>query len=138
MSVELFELPTGGLLADTPGFNQPDLDCTPEELASYFPEAKQRLAVVSCQFSDCSHRDEPNCVVRGDWERYQHYLDLLEAAIARQEQFSQQANPESNLKLKTKRGKSQYEPKLETKKYRRQSRRTQQQSLQQLYREAEE
>lgn len=136
--VELFELPTGGLLADTPGFNQPDLDCTPEELASYFPEAKQRLAVVSCQFSDCSHRDEPNCVVRGDWERYQHYLDLLEAAIARQEQLSQQANPESNLKLKTKRGKSQYEPKLETKKYRRQSRRTQQQSLQQLYREAEE
>ena len=136
--VELFELPTGGLLADTPGFNQPDLDCTPEELASYFPEAKQRLSVASCQFSDCLHRDEPNCAVRGDWERYQHYLDFLEVAIARQEQLSQQANPESNLKLKTKRGKSQYEPKLETKKYRRQSRRTQQQSLQQLYQEAEE
>jgi len=136
--VELFELPTGGLLADTPGFNQPDLDCAPEELASYFPEAKQRLAVASCQFSDCLHCDEPNCAVRGDWERYQHYLDFLEVAIARQEQLSQQANPESNLKLKTKRGKSQYEPKLETKKYRRQSRRTQQQSLQQLYQEAEE
>ncbi|MBE9020128.1 small ribosomal subunit biogenesis GTPase RsgA [Chroococcidiopsidales cyanobacterium LEGE 13417] len=136
--VELFELPTGGLLADTPGFNQPDLDCTPEELASYFPEAKQRLAVASCQFSDCLHRDEPNCVVRGDWERYQHYLDLLEEAIADREQLARQANPESNLKLKTKRGKSQYEPKLETKKYRRQSRRTQQQSLQELYREAEE
>jgi ribosome biogenesis GTPase / thiamine phosphate phosphatase len=136
--VELFELPTGGLLADTPGFNQPDLDCTPEELASYFPEAKQRLAVASCQFSDCLHRDEPNCIVRGDWERYQHYLDLLEEAIADREQLARQANPESNLKLKTKRGKSQYEPKLETKKYRRQSRRTQQQSLQELYREAEE
>ena len=136
--VELFELPTGGLLADTPGFNQPDLDCTPEELATYFPEVKQCLAVASCQFSNCLHRDEPNCMVRGDWERYQHYLDLLEVAIARQEQLDRQANPESNLKLKTKRGKSQYEPKLETKKYRRQSRRTQQQSLQQLYREAEE
>ncbi|HCF27137.1 MAG TPA: ribosome small subunit-dependent GTPase A [Cyanobacteria bacterium UBA11049] len=135
--VELFELPAGGLLADTPGFNQPDLDCTPEELAYYFPEARQRLAVASCQFSDCLHRDEPNCAVRGDWERYQHYLDFLAEAIARQEQLNQQANPESNLKLKTKRGKSQYEPKLETK-YRRASRRTQQQSLQELYQEAEE
>ncbi len=135
--VELFELPAGGLLADTPGFNQPDLDCTPEELAYYFPEARQRLAVASCQFSDCSHRDEPNCAVRGDWERYQHYLDFLVEAIARQEQLNQQANPESNLKLKSKRGKSQYEPKLETK-YRRTSRRTQQQSLQELYQETEE
>ena len=135
--VELFELPAGGLLADTPGFNQPDLDCTPEELAYYFPEARQRLAVASCQFSDCSHRDEPNCAVRGDWERYQHYLDFLVEAIARQEQLNQQANPESNLKLKTKRGKSHYEPRLETK-YRRTSRRTQQQSLQELYQEAEE
>ena len=135
--VELFELPAGGLLADTPGFNQPDLDCTPEELAYYFPEARERLAVASCQFSDCSHRDEPNCAVRGDWERYQHYLDFLVEALARQEQLNQQANPESNLKLKTNRGKSQYEPKLETK-YRRTSRRTQQQSLQELYHEAEE
>ena len=135
--VELFELPAGGLLADTPGFNQPDLDCTPEELAYYFPEARERLAVASCQFSDCLHRDEPNCAVRDDWERYQHYLDFLAEAIARQEQLNQQANPESNLKLKTKRGKSQYEPKLETK-YRRTSRRTQQQSLQELYHEAEE
>lgn len=137
--VELFELPTSGLLADTPGFNQPDLDCQPEELVYYFPEARQRLAVASCQFSDCLHRDEPNCAVRGDWERYKHYLVFLEQAIARQEQLNQQADPESNLKLKTKgKGQSQYEPRLETKKYRRPSRRTQQQALQQLYQEAEE
>src|SRR4028119_930744 len=54
--VELFELPAGGLLADTPGFNQPDLESSPEELPWYFPEARQRLAADSCQFSDCSHR----------------------------------------------------------------------------------
>lgn len=137
--VELFELPTGGLLADTPGFNQPDLDCAPEELVYYFPEAGQRLAVATCQFSDCLHRDEPKCVVRGDWERYEHYLDFLEEAIARQEQLNQQADPESSLKLKTKgKGQSQYEPKLETKKYRRLSRRTQQQALQELYQDTEE
>lgn len=136
--VELFELPNGGLLADTPGFNQPDIDCTPEELDIYFPEARQRLAVARCQFSDCLHRDEPNCAVRGDWERYEHYLDFLEEEIVRQEELNQQANPESSLKLKTKRGRRQYEPKLEMKKYRQISRRTQQQSLQELYQETEE
>lgn len=135
--VELFELPGGGLLADTPGFNQPDIDCTPEELADYFPEAQQRLATQRCQFNDCWHRDEPNCAVRGDWERYEHYLDFLEEAIITQNQLHQQANPESTLKMKTKGGKSQYEPKLETKKYRRVSRRTQQQKLQQLYQETD-
>jgi ribosome biogenesis GTPase len=135
--VELFELPSGGLLADTPGFNQPDIDFTPEELAAYFPEAQQRLATDRCQFSNCLHRDEPNCAVRGDWERYEHYLDFLEEAIARQDFLNQQANPESTMKLKSKAGKSQYEPKLETKKYRRISRRTQQQELQELYKETD-
>jgi ribosome biogenesis GTPase len=135
--VELFTLPDGGLLADTPGFNQPDLNCHPHELVNYFPEARQRLAQQTCQFSDCLHRDEPNCAVRGDWERYDHYLAFLEDAIARQEKINQQADPESSLKLKTKRGRKQYEPKLETK-YRRHSRRTQHQELQQLYRDDDE
>jgi len=137
--VELFELPVGGLLADTPGFNQPYLDCSPEELVLYFPEARYRLATGSCQFGDCRHRDEPNCVVRGDWERYQYYLDLLEEAIARTTKLNQQAEPESTLKAKTKRkGQTQYEPKLETKKYRRLSRRTQQQALQEVYQDTED
>jgi len=137
--VELFELPSGGLLADTPGFNQPDLDCTPPDLVYYFPEARQRLAVGRCQFSDCLHRDEPNCAVRGEWERYEHYLVFLEEAIARQEHLNQQAAPESSLKMKTKgKGQNQYEPKLETKKYRQLSRRGQQQALQELYQDAEE
>ncbi|KZL47855.1 ribosome small subunit-dependent GTPase [Nodularia spumigena CENA596] len=136
---ELFELPGGGLLADTPGFNQPDLDCSPEELIYYFPEARQRLAVASCRFSDCLHRDEPDCVVRGDWERYEHYLEFLDQAIALQTQLHEQADPESTMKIKSKgKGKQQYEPKLESKKYRRVSRKTQLQELEQLYNEPEE
>lgn len=130
--VELFELPTGGLLADTPGFNQPDLDCAPEDLATYFPEARSRLAVASCQFSDCLHRDEPNCVVRGDWERYEHYLHFLEEAIARQNALNKLGDSESTMKRKSDRDGEQYEPKLETKKYRRPSRRVQQQTLQNM------
>jgi ribosome biogenesis GTPase len=136
--VELFELPSGGLLADTPGFNQPDLDCTPEELVHYFPEARERLAVANCRFSDCLHRDEPECAVRGDWERYPHYLEFLDDAIAYQTYLHQQADPESTMKLKSKgKGQSQYEPKLESKKYRRISRKTQLQDLQELYRDEE-
>ncbi|MBD0261283.1 MAG: small ribosomal subunit biogenesis GTPase RsgA [Tolypothrix sp. Co-bin9] len=136
--VELFELPLGGLLADTPGFNQPDIDCTPEELIRYFPEARQKLAVDSCRFSNCLHRDEPGCVVRGNWERYEHYLEFLDQAIARQTQINQQADPESTQKLKTKgKGQTQYEPKLESKKYRQKSRRTQLQELQELYKDDE-
>ncbi|MBD2663359.1 putative ribosome biogenesis GTPase RsgA [Richelia sinica FACHB-800] len=137
--VELFELPSGGLLADTPGFNQPDLDCDPEELVHYFPEARARLAEGSCRFTDCLHRDEPDCVVRGDWERYEHYLEFLEQAIARQTLLNQQADPESSLKLKTKgKGENKYEPKLETKKYRRVSRRSQVQSVRNWDEESED
>ncbi|TAF03525.1 MAG: small ribosomal subunit biogenesis GTPase RsgA [Nostocales cyanobacterium] len=136
--VELFEMPHGGLLADTPGFNQPDLNCSPEELIYYFPEARKRLEVGSCRFSDCLHRDEPDCIVGDDWERYEHYLEFLHDAIAYQTFLKQQTDPESTLKLMSKgKGQNQYEPKLESKKYRRVSRRIQVQSLQDLDLESE-
>jgi ribosome biogenesis GTPase len=129
--VELFNLPEGGLLADTPGFNQPDLDCDPAALAQYFPEARVRLAQESCQFSDCLHRDEPNCAVRGDWERYEHYLAFLESAIAQSIEREQTTDAEESLKVKMKgSGECRYEPRLERKKYRRDSRRQQNQDLQ--------
>ena len=132
--VELFELPGGGLLADSPGFNQPDLNCLPRDLARYFPEARARLSQNGCQFSNCLHRDEPGCVVRGDWERYEYYLDFLDKAIARQDNLQKQPDKESTVKLKVKRsGKSQYEPRLQTKKYRRISRKTRHQNLQDIY-----
>ena len=131
--VELFELPNGGLLADTPGFNQPQLDCEPIELAYLFPEARKYLAEGSCQFSDCLHRDEPNCVVRGEWDRYEYYLMFLEEAIARQEALQQKPDAESNLKAKiSSGGKQKLEPKLASKKYRRSSRKVEHQQLQDL------
>ncbi|MBP0031227.1 small ribosomal subunit biogenesis GTPase RsgA [Roseofilum sp. Guam] len=132
--VELFKLPSGGLLADTPGFNQPDVDYPPEALGDYFPEVRALMKVDHCQFSDCLHREEPDCAIRGDWERYEHYLMFLQEAIARQEQRDRQADPESTLKRK---GHNTYEPKLNTKKYRRPSRRTQQQQLEEWYKDAE-
>jgi ribosome biogenesis GTPase / thiamine phosphate phosphatase len=132
--VELFELPTGGLLADTPGFNQPSLSGNPSELASCFPEAQQRLTEEHCQFKDCLHRDEPNCVVRGDWERYEYYLQFLADLIAQQTDFQSKMGEEPTIKFKSgSQGRVRPEPKLLTKRYRRSARRTQQQALETLY-----
>lgn len=128
--VELFELPYGGLVADTPGFNQPALNCPPQDLAHYFPEVRQRLTLGHCQFADCLHRDEPNCGVRGDWERYPFYLSLLEDAIAQQSQLEATTTPETTTKRKTRHcGQNRFEPKLAKKQYRRPSRKTQTQAL---------
>lgn len=137
--VELFALPEGGLLADTPGFNQPDLKGDPLELAYYFPEARERLNSGKCQFSDCLHRDEPNCVVRGDWERYEHYLEFLESAIAQAAEEEQTTDADESLKLKIKEsGERSYEPRLERKKYRRNSRKQRKQQLQEWSKDIED
>ena len=129
--IELFELPTGGFLADTPGFNQPDITCRPDVLGDYFPEIRRRLASSQCQFSNCLHRDEPGCQIRGEWPRYDYYLMMLEAAIIQQQALNHQPDIESTVKVKiAESGKRQQEPKLQAKKYRRISRRSQNQALQ--------
>ncbi|MGB3292709.1 MAG: small ribosomal subunit biogenesis GTPase RsgA [Phormidesmis sp.] len=131
--VELFELPGGGFLADTPGFNHPDIVGTPEALSGYFPEIRQQLAEETCQFSNCLHRDEPGCVARGDWERYEHYLTMLEEVIRYQQTRSQQPDVEATEKTKmVEDGKVLNEPRLEAKKYRRTSRKTRNQAFQEL------
>ncbi|MGA1475824.1 MAG: ribosome small subunit-dependent GTPase A, partial [Prochlorothrix sp.] len=128
--VELFNLAQGGLLADSPGFNQPDLSCAPGELGQYFPEIRQRLQQQPCQFSDCLHGDEPGCGVRGQWERYAHYLTLLEEVQAQARVLEQSRDPEAVVKRKVQRsGQVNYEPRLAQKKYRQPSRRAQRQSL---------
>ncbi len=134
--VELFELPTGGLLADTPGFNQPDLEVKTSQLVFHFPEARSKLETGICQFNDCLHREEPNCVVRGNWERYQHYLKFLEEAIQREIQQQERGEEESTLKLMTNEsGQQEYTPKLAKKKYRQSSRRAKHQKLNEFYNE---
>lgn len=133
--VELFELPDGGLLADTPGFNQPQLDSSPDELPSLFPEVRSRLAEQRCQFSNCRHRSEPNCAVRGDspegdWERYGDYLVYLDELEILQESRDRQADPEATLKEKRDSdGQVTLEPKLEQKRYRRESRKSKRQEI---------
>ena len=79
---ELFELPCGGYVADTPGLKALALwDLEPEELDGYFPEFRARVA--SCQFSDCTHVHEPECAIINAVDsgeihpaRYRSYLNI--------------------------------------------------------------
>ena len=81
---ELFPLDGGGYVADTPGIRGLAIfDVEPEELDAYFREIEP--LVTDCQFSNCSHRHEPNCAVRAavsdgriSQARYDSYLRLRE------------------------------------------------------------
>ncbi len=131
--VELFELEGGGILADSPGFNQPELTCNPAELGHCFPEIRQFLSGGSCQFNNCLHGEEPGCGVRGNWERYGDYLNLLAEVQALQQIREQSRGAEASLKRKFKGdGSVSYEPRLAQKKYRQTSRRSQHQSLESI------
>lgn len=75
--VELFPLAPGALIADTPGFNRPDLPRDPEVLPALFPEIAQALEGGACRFSNCRHRGDPGCRVGTAWDRYDYYLQGL-------------------------------------------------------------
>lgn len=76
--VELFPLNQGSRVADTPGFNRPDLPEKPNELVMLFPELRAQLDPWPCRFRDCLHRGEPGCGVQRHWERYPLYTAALE------------------------------------------------------------
>jgi ribosome biogenesis GTPase len=77
--VELFPLAPNALLADTPGFNRPELPPNPGEFASLFPEIRQQLrAGRCCRFNDCRHLQEPGCGLERSWERYGLYQSLMQ------------------------------------------------------------
>ncbi len=85
---ELFELPFGGYVFDTPGFSSYAAEgLRPEEMASLFPEIAK--AEGGCRFSGCAHVAEPGCSVkeavgRGEIapSRYENYCAFYQAAKA--------------------------------------------------------
>ena len=87
--MELFELPQGGFVADTPGFSAVDLEkfqtILKDELADCFREMHDYEG--KCRFRGCSHTKEAGCAVLQavkDGEisqsRHQSYLNLYEQA----------------------------------------------------------
>ena len=82
-NVELFALNAGCLIADTPGFNRPDLEIDPFQLAFLFPELRKQIQnkETSCKFRNCLHRDEPGCSIDKNWQRYSFYRECLDEMI---------------------------------------------------------
>jgi ribosome biogenesis GTPase len=80
---EMFFLPEGGDLIDTPGIKEFGiLDVEEFELSHYFPEMRQFLG--QCKYNNCTHVNEPGCVVLQKLDegyihpyRYQSYLNII-------------------------------------------------------------
>ena len=82
---EMYDLPFGGRIIDTPGMREFGLvDIEKQELSHYFPEMRERLN--NCQFNNCLHYNEPGCAIKaavnvGDIheDRYVSYLGILDS-----------------------------------------------------------
>lgn len=81
---EMYDLPFGGKIIDTPGIREMGLvDISKQELSHYFPE--MRAVINQCQFNNCMHLEEPGCAVKDavndgsiHTERYVSYLNILD------------------------------------------------------------
>jgi ribosome biogenesis GTPase / thiamine phosphate phosphatase len=82
---EMFDLPGGGRIIDTPGIREFGLvDISKQELSHYFPE--MRDLIQDCQFNNCLHMNEPDCAVklavqeeRIHIDRYVSYCTILDS-----------------------------------------------------------
>jgi ribosome small subunit-dependent GTPase A len=82
---EMFDLPFGGQIIDTPGMKEFGLiGIEKQELSGYFPEMRSRLN--DCQFNNCMHINEPGCAIKDaviegdiDEDRYVDYVNILES-----------------------------------------------------------
>ena len=80
---EMFDLPQGGQIIDTPGVKEFGMvDMEREELSHYFPEMRDRIH--DCRFNNCIHINEPGCAVKAaveageiSMERFESYIAIL-------------------------------------------------------------
>lgn len=81
---EMFDLPDGGQIIDTPGVREFGIvDISKQELSHYYPE--MRALINDCQFNNCLHINEPGCAVKQavlsgkvHENRYVSYVNMLD------------------------------------------------------------
>jgi ribosome biogenesis GTPase len=97
---EMFLLPAGWLLIDTPGLREVGAWAAGDALDEVFSDIASLAS--RCRFSDCRHQTEPGCAVREaeasgvlDAERLQHFTKLsretTEQEFKRQGRIAQRA-----------------------------------------------
>jgi ribosome biogenesis GTPase len=82
---EMYDLPSGGQIIDTPGMREFGLfDISRQELSHYFPE--MRIRINDCQFNNCLHVNEPGCAIKKALsegliyvDRYVSYCSILDS-----------------------------------------------------------
>ncbi|OVE76715.1 ribosome small subunit-dependent GTPase A [bacterium F11] len=102
---EMFRLPHGGLIIDTPGLREVQLWGDESALSEVFDEIKE--LAKACQFNDCRHGQEPGCAIQAALEdgtlpmgRYQSFLKLQKemAYLERKKDPQQRANTKRRWK----------------------------------------
>jgi ribosome biogenesis GTPase len=82
---EMFDLPFGGRMIDTPGIREFGITgIKRQELSHYFPEMRELLN--GCRYNNCLHTNEPGCAIKAAVEnggiaesRYISYLNIMDS-----------------------------------------------------------
>ncbi len=81
---EMYRLPSGGFIVDTPGIREFQPTVEPDELDLHFVEFLPYLG--ECRFKGCTHRHEPQCAIKEAYaekkiteKRYKSYLTIYES-----------------------------------------------------------
>ncbi len=86
---ELFTLPTGAAVIDTPGLRGVALQGGEEALARAFSDVEE--LAVACRFADCRHEGEPGCAVQASVDAGDLPADRVEAWRRLQRELAFQA-----------------------------------------------
>ena len=81
---EMYRIPSGGYVVDTPGIREFQPAIEPNELDSHFVEFLPYLG--ECRFKGCTHRHEPQCAIKEAYKeekisekRYKSYISIYES-----------------------------------------------------------
>ena len=102
---QLFRMPTGAMLIDTPGLRELQLWSTEENVEGAFPEID--ALAEHCRFRDCSHSEEEGCAVQAalrdgslDAGRFESYCKMRREAAYLDRQLDQRAQLELKARWK--------------------------------------